>query len=859
MHAPPSPARAAAPVVRLVRALGARAAARPWVTFLLAGLLILGSALVAARHLAVDTDSSHMLSDRLPHRQRELALNAAFPGLNSRFVVLVDAPDADRADAALARLAAAIAARPQALDDPFAAPLAPFFQRNGLLYMEDAALDSMLAKLSRAGPLLGTLAAEPTLSAFMASLAEGVADADRIAGGPEALARVIAATDATVRARLEGKPRPLAFSTLFADDAGPVRRVLTVQPKLDFTLFQPARPAREALAAAIAEATAAPGLGDVRISVTGDPAMRSEELKSVTEGLGLALVVSLVSVGLLMAVAFRRLALALVALAVVLVALGLAAAFAALAFPALNLVSMAFAVLLTGLGADYAIHLILRMEEPDGDWPTTAADLGLALFLCALTTALGFLAFVPTPFVGMAQLGLIGAFGVFAAFLAAVVLVPAGLALARRRPRPDRQSPELPHAVTRLAFPVLLALLVVAAVAAPRARFETDPMALRDPDAPSVRAFATLFDDKATRPYSASLLVGSEAEAEAAAERLLALPEVDHVVTPRRLLPGEDAAFRYDAIDAVAAGLLPQLQADAPAIDTAKGMAKLETALAGATLPEQVRLRESLAALRAAAARDPGLLAAVERDIFTFWPQTLARLETSLAPDPAPRLQDLPAPLLSRYLNVAGQVRVEIVPVADLRDPAARARFVAAIRTVAPDVAGPVVNLEESGAVIARAMLTATLLALAACGLVLLAVTRDPARTVATLVPVVAAIHLTVGLSALLKLPFNYANVIALPMLLGAGIDSAIHLSARARAAGGTEAALASSTPRAVVFAALTTIAAFGSLMLSAHRGVASIGALLLVALASTTVSTLVLQPRALALAERLAARRGPV
>lgn len=858
MHAPPGSSAPGSTVARAVGRWGALAAARPWLTFALAALLVLACGLVASRHFAVDTDSSHMLADELPHRQRELALNAAFPGLNSRFVVLVDAPDADRADAALARLAAAIAARPQALDAPFAAALDPFFQRNGLLYMDDAELDAMLARLSRAGPLLGTLAAEPTLAAFMASLAEGVADADRIAGGPEALARVIAATDATIRARLEGKPRPLAFSTLFAEDDAPVRRVLTVQPRLDFTLFQPAKPARDALAAAIAEAIAAPGLGDVRIAVTGDPAMRSEELKSVTEGLGLALVVSLVSVGLLMAIAFRRLALALVALGVILVALALAAAFAALAFPALNLVSMAFAVLLTGLGADYAIHLILRMEEPDGDWPTTAADLGLALFLCALTTALGFLAFVPTPFVGMAQLGLIGAFGVFAAFLAAATLVPAGLAITGRRPRPGRQSPELPRAVTRLALPALLAALVVAAIAAPQARFETDPMALRDPQAPSVRAFATLFDDKATRPYSASLLVEDDAAAEAVAARLLALPEVDHVVTPRRLLPGEGAEFRLDAIDAVAAGLLPQLEADAPAIATADGVAKLEAALEGSALPEQQRLAASLAALRAAAARDPGLPAAVERDIFAFWPATLARLKASLAPDPAPALADLPAPLVSRYRNEAGQVRVEIVPRDDLRSPTARARFVAAVRAVAPEVAGPVVNLEESGAVIARAMLTATLLALAACGLVLVAVNRDPALTLATLVPVLAAILLTVGLSALLKLPFNYANVIALPMLLGAGIDSAIHLSARARASGSASAALASSTPRAVVFAALTTIAAFGSLMLSAHRGVASIGALLLVALASTTLATLVLQPRALALVERLRAGKTP-
>lgn len=853
MHAPASEGL----VARAVRRAGDKASARPILTFLLAALLVALAGLVTSRHIAVDTDSSRMLSDELPHRQREAALNAAFPGLNARLVVVIDAPDADSADLFAARLKAAIEKHPDLLEAPFVAALDPWFQRNGLLYMDDAALDSMLAKLSRAGPLLGTLAAEPTLSAYFASLAEGVVDADRIAGGEESLSRILLETDRSVRARLAGEGRPIPFSALFApEDEAAVRRILTVVPKLDFTRFQPARPARDALDAAVAEARAAPGLSAVRVAVTGDPAMRSEELRSVTEGLGLALVVSLISVALLFAIAFRRLSLALVALSVVIVALALAAAFASLAFDALNLVSMAFAVLLTGLGADYAIHLILRMREPGGSWHAAADDLGLALFLCAVTTSLGFLAFVPTPFAGMAQLGLIGAFGVFAAFLAALFLVPAGLRLAGAGPPLSARS-TLPSGLGRFAPWLVGALVALAALFAPGARFETDPMALRDPNAPSVVVFATLFDDKETRPYSASVTVADDAAAEALAARLKALPEVDHVVTPARLLPGEGADYRFEAVDAVAAGLLPQLEAGAPAIATENGLARLIEALEANPRPNGPALLESLRALDTRARADPAILPALERDILTFWPATLARLKTSLQPDMVPDGADLPAELVSRYRNPQGQVRVEVVPVADLRDPVARAAFVSAVRGIAPEAAGPVVNLEDSGTVVARAMVTATALALLACGLVLFAVTRNLPDTLATLAPVLAAIVLTLGASALLNLPFNYANVIALPMLLGAGIDSAIHMAARTRAAGAA-AALSSSTPRAVLFSALTTVAAFGSLMLSAHRGVASIGALLLVALASTTICTLALQPAALALAGRLNARRTP-
>lgn len=844
MHAPAEPDR----IARAVRDVGAAAARRPRWVLALAVLGALLAGLVAARNLAVDTDSTRMLSPELPHRQRELALNAAFPGLNNRFVVLVEAPDGDSADLFLERLVAAIGRHPEALAQPFAASLDPFFRRNGLLYRDDAELDSLLARLSRAGPLLATLAAEPRLEAYFAALAEGVVDADRIAGGEAALARALAETDRTIRARLAGPSRPLPFSALFEPE-GEVRRVLTVVPRLDFTRFQPAGPARAALEAAIREARAAPGAGEVEVFVTGDPAMRSEELRSVTQGLGLALGVSLLAVGALFALAFRRLALAGVALLVVVVALTATAAFASLAFDALNLVSMAFAVLLTGLGADYAIHLILRLREPGADWPQAACDLGPALLLCALTTSLGFLAFVPTPFVGMAQLGVIGAFGVFAAFVAAVLIVPAGVALVGAHPPlPPRPAPSA--RAGRMAAWGVLALVAAAALLVPHARFEADPMALRDPDAPSVRAFDLLFDQKETRPYVASVLVRDPARAEELARRLERSPLVERVVTPERLLPGPEAEFRREAIEAVAAGLLPQLEAGEPPIPTEDGLNRLRAALAAHPRPGGAALAEALRQLEARAATDPTLLRDLERDVLFHWPATLARLRTSLAPDPEPRLADLPAPLLERYRNARGDLRVEVVPRADLRDHRARAAFVAEVRRVTPDAAGPVVNLEESGAVVARAMVTATLLALLACGLTLLVLTRDLPGTLATLAPVLAAVVLTVGASALLKVPFNYANVIALPMLLGAGIDSAIHMAARAR--GGPAAALSSSTPRAVVFSAFTTIAAFGSLMLSAHRGVASIGALLLVALSATTICTLALQPAALALVRRV-------
>jgi hypothetical protein len=133
--------------------------------------------------------------------------------------------------------------------------------------------------------------------------------------------------------------------------------------------------------------------------------------------------------------------------------------------------------------------------------------------------------------------------------------------------------------------------------------------------------------------------------------------------------------------------------------------------------------------------------------------------------------------------------------------------------------------------------------------LVLLLVGRDLVMTLATLFPILAAAALTTAFSVLAGVPFNFANVIALPLMIGAGIDSAIHYAARAGHEASVDAVAGTSTPRA-------TIASSGSLMLSPHKGVASIGILLTVALSAMVLTTLLLQPMAIRLVERRRARR---
>jgi predicted RND superfamily exporter protein len=201
-------------------------------------------------------------------------------------------------------------------------------------------------------------------------------------------------------------------------------------------------------------------------------------------------------------------------------------------------------------------------------------------------------------------------------------------------------------------------------------------------------------------------------------------------------------------------------------------------------------------------------------------------------------------------------VLIEVIPAEDLRDQAARERFVDAVQAIVPDVSGAPVTIVEAGRAVVTAFAQATVLALIAIVVLLLAVLRSPLDSLMVLAPLLLAALLTVAFAVALGLPFNFANVIVLPLLLGLGVDSGIHYVIRAREqAAGVAAPAANSTPRAILLSALTTVASFGALSISQHPGTASMGRLLTLAIVLTLVCVLAFLPALLALAGRLPRR----
>lgn len=819
----------------------------------------------AVTHLKVNTDTSAMLDPSLPFQVRAAALRKAFPQTKTDIIVIARAKTLDEADAYIADLRNTVANEKTTFTNVFAPAQEPFFQDNGLLYLSESALEERLTQMSKASGLIETLVKSPTVGTLFTTLASNDKLAERSDLGQDTLQQLYKELGHVVEASLEGEVRPFSWMGALDEEIGSNdshTRLLYATPVLDFTRLQPAKAGIEVLREQI-DALSEKYNGRVEAFVTGDPALRVEELEAVTTGIGMSMALSLILVSLLLLLCYRSAAMVVLTLSGLIITLVLTSAFAAAFMGELNLVSVAFTVLLIGLGLDFAIHLLLHVQERRDDGQDNAAaltgalhEVGPAMALAAPTTALAFLSFVPTKFDGIAQLGMISAAGVLIALMVSVTFLPAALSrlpAAKIKKRSGRIRAVF-HSLSKVAGPVAFVTILIgifALLLMPQVRFDADQLALRNPKAPSVIGFNMLFDDAATVPYRLTRLVDSETAARKTSDQAAALP----LVASTRSLPDfvpEDQDEKLELIDFAAGTLVFALAATPASIDgppTAQGIAALRGRLKEAyTDGPGARLAALIGELQAA--NSPDAIERLERNIFRYWPQLVDRLTAQMNADYID-VDALPASLRERYLSTDGVWRVDILPNEDLRDSIALDAFVADVEKLFPDLTGGALQSKKAGEIISNAMLQATLIAFAVIAVFLWLLVRRILTVLLVLFPLLLAAILTAATGVLLDAPFNYANVIVLPLLIGIGVDSGLHLVMRHDQVTAGEGVYGTSTPRAVLFAALTTVASFGSLMLSPHRGTASMGELLTIAIAITLICTLVVLPAAFNYADK--------
>jgi hopanoid biosynthesis associated RND transporter like protein HpnN len=321
-------------------------------------------------------------------------------------------------------------------------------------------------------------------------------------------------------------------------------------------------------------------------------ALSYEEMEVVRSQAAMAGLASFVLVGLILSLGLRSARLVLATLLTLLVGLAWTAGFTAVAIGHFNMISVSFAVLFIGLGVDFGIHFGIRYRELASRGVDhghalgeTARSVGSSICLCATTTAIGFFAFAPTDFVGVAELGLISGAGMFISLFCTLTLLPALVSL-----RPVSFRTEFPGGPAwkragLIALPVrhprgirasALALGLGAVFLLPKARFDNNPLNVRDPSSESVRTFNELLEKGGPSPWSINAIAEDVASANILAEELRKLDTVERVITVTDYIPA-DQKQKLDIIGDVAMFLAPPPREDGtvPAPHTGEQVAAL--------------------------------------------------------------------------------------------------------------------------------------------------------------------------------------------------------------------------------------------------------------------------------------------
>ncbi len=840
-----------------------------WLVVLLAVVVTGLAATYTARTFTINTDTRDMISSEVQFRRSDDAFTAAFPQFEDLIVVVIDGPSAEAAEAAADRLASALAERPDLFTELRRPGGEAFFRENAFLFLDLEALTDLADRLAGAEPLLGALSQDMTLRGLFTLLSQAVTGAAALedtAPLPQVLKAIADESDAT----LEDKPGALSWRSLLAADPSLVspRSFVTARPTLDHSSLKPAEQPIAELRR-LAEALEIGEAQGLRLRLTGPAALDHEEFESVEIGGATAGLISLCAVAILLILGLRSISLVFATITTLLFGLTWTAAFAMAAIGHLNIISVAFAVLFVGLGVDFGIHFALRAREALGETGNKAAALeraaasvGGALALSAFCAAAGFFAFLPTNYKGLAELGLISGSGMFIALFINLTLLPALMRLLPLPKAATAAAQQVGGPIERLVLRhgrvvIVVALLTALAgiAAAPFTHFDFNPLNLKDPKSESVATLLELTRDPDSSPYGIEILARDLAAAGEIAGRLDALPEVSRSLTLSSFVPADQDA-KLEVIDEIALFMGPALapRPPAPALD------------AGARSEALEAFRRDLAGLREGGTADPELAAALDRlasaldglaaslgddregllrledRLLRNLPKALDDLRTALGAQSVD-LDDLPPVLRRDWITSDGRARIEVKPQGGLAGNEELRAFAEAVLAVEPTATGTPVVITEAGKAVVRAFYEASGLALIGI-LVLLAVALRRLKDAAlVLAPLALAAAITTAASVAFGLAFNFANVIVLPLLLGLGVASGIHLVMRRRYDKDQSRLLRTSTSRAVMFSALTTIASFGSLAVSGHPGMTSMGQLLTIAISSTLICTLIVLP----------------
>jgi hopanoid biosynthesis associated RND transporter like protein HpnN len=832
-------------------------------------------------HFRIDTELTEMISDRLPYRKMEREFQKAFPQLANTIVVVIDAETPEAARFQRKRMAERLKGEVGLFKRVYLPGGGEFFEKNGLLYLTVKDLQELADNLAGAQPLLGFISRDLSLRGLF-SLLEKILGQE---GEREERERLVPLFDRLRKAfesTASNQSYQLSWQELIVGKEAAremSRQFIILEPMLDGDTLAPGEASLEAVQH-IRDQLGLRGGNGVTVRLTGDIALHYENLLTVKSGMGLITLVSFILVAIALAIGLGSGRLVFASLVTLLVGLIWTLGFAIVFIGHLNLISVSFAVLFIGLGIDYGIQFCLRYREEmvsglghDEAIVRTAKGLGVSLRLCSVAAAIGFYSFLPTAYTGVSELGLIAGTGMLINLFATLTVLPALLTLMPLKKdrlkefKSDRSLYLVPNKYSKTICYSAIVVGIGAALFLPRIAFDYNPLNLYSPHSEAVSTIKDLFQHQRTTPWTISVLAKNAQEAREIAGRLKRLKEVDEAITLLDFVPDHQSK-KLGILSDIALFMPPGLgtwkSEKLSYEEKMKSLINFEAALkhflsrfskeSGEDIASVKRLYDALESFKTALG-DPGkgkrVLDRLENSLVGNLPVLLDDLRLSLQARQI-RESDLPQELSTQYVTPEGRYRIEVFPHENILKMGALERFADAVAAVAPRATDTPIVIREAGKAVVRSFLQATIYAIIAITLYLLIELRSVSDTGLTLLPLTLSLLLTGAGSVILDLPFNFANVIVVPLLIGSSIEGAYLVYRFRTEPPMTSSVLKTSTARALFFSMLTTILSFSTLSFSPHRGMASMGKLLTVCIGSLMVTTLLLLPALFSFKSRL-------
>lgn len=872
--------------LRLLRRLADGVYRYPRLFFYPQAVLMVLSLWYTFHHLEFNTSRNDLVGRDKKYHQIFLNYRQEFPGQDD-LVVVVESENTEKNRQFVERLGARLEAETNLFTDVFYKGDLKMMGPKALLFLDEKTLDDLHRTLKEYRPFIQQFTVATNLNSlfqlvnrqFRTAKPEQNAENESMVRALPALERIVNQAEASLRR--PGTPPSPGLNALF--NAGPEAEremYITFANGQLYLVSAHARteslnmPAVERLRELVREVqTEVPG---INIGVTGEPVLEHDEMAQSQFDTIVATIVSLVLVAFIFIYGYQETGRPIKATVCLIVGLAYTMGFATLTVGHLNILTITFVPMLIGLAIDFGVHLVTRYEEEIRHGRNDQQALekamtytGLGIFTGCFTTAGAFLAMGVTNFKGIQEMGIVSGGGLLVCLVPMMTLLPILLRRGKQNVI-DHEHPPVDYRarieqlwLKRPAW-VIAITLGLCALSIPKmfqVYFDYNLLNMQSAGLPAVMTEKKLINSASNSVLFAAVVADSLAQATALEAKLTNLSTVASVKSMGSYLGGDPARqlvkigeIKQDLKNLAFAEadrapvVLPQLGQTLWSLQGYLGLAIEEVKKSGETeLEQQLRsLRQSIGTLRQHLLADnpsavAAKLAAFQQALFKDVRDTFDALRNQDNSGPL-RAADLPPALRNRFIGQTGKFLLQVYPKDDVWQRDKQEAFVREVRSIDPNVTGTPVQLLEYTTLLKNSYEEAALYSLGAIIILVFLHFRSLTCVALSLLPVAIGTIWMVGLMGWCHMPFNPANIMTLPLVIGVGVTSGIHILNRF-AEEQNPSILAKSTGKAVLVSALTTVAGFGSLILAKHQGIQSLGFIMAVGTATCMIAALTFLP----------------